>query len=130
MKKLIRLVLSAKSLIAMGVSTGNGDIRMTNAELFRKTFNLYATEVWAMSEQDFLRWLNSNTNASANAYSPKIRNLNEPTEKQVKYAKHLSEKAGHPLPQEYTKKAYSEFISKWKPIVDTTNNTTKGEKNG
>ena len=102
---------------------------MTNAELFKKTFNLYATEVWAMSEGDFLIWLNTNTNTSTNTYSTKIRNQNEPTEKQVKYAKHLSEKAGHPLPQEYTKKAYSDFISKWKPIVATNNNTMKDKKN-
>ena len=32
---------------------------MTNAELFKQTFNgLMATELWAMSEKDFLEWLN------------------------------------------------------------------------
>jgi len=32
---------------------------MTNADLFKAIFGLYATEVWAKSEQDFLEWLNS-----------------------------------------------------------------------
>jgi len=32
---------------------------MTNADKFKRTFGLYATEVWAMPEQDFLEWLNS-----------------------------------------------------------------------
>ena len=32
---------------------------MTNAEVFKKIFGLYATELWAMSEKDFLKWLNS-----------------------------------------------------------------------
>ena len=30
-----------------------------NAELFKQTFGLYATEVWAMKEADFLKWLNA-----------------------------------------------------------------------
>ena len=32
---------------------------MSNADMFTKTFGIYATELWAMSEQDFLEWLNS-----------------------------------------------------------------------
>lgn len=32
---------------------------MTNADLFKAIFGLYATEVWAKPEQDFLDWLNS-----------------------------------------------------------------------
>ena len=32
---------------------------MTNAEVFKKQFGLYATELWAMNEQDFLHWLNA-----------------------------------------------------------------------
>jgi len=31
---------------------------MTNAEKFRNVFGLYATEVWSMSEKEFLAWLN------------------------------------------------------------------------
>lgn len=30
-----------------------------NAELFKQTFDIYATEVWAMSESKFLEWLNA-----------------------------------------------------------------------
>ena len=32
---------------------------MTNAEKFKINFGLYATELWAMSEESFLSWLNS-----------------------------------------------------------------------
>ena len=32
---------------------------MNNAEKFKKQFNLYATELWAMSEENFVIWLNS-----------------------------------------------------------------------
>ena len=31
---------------------------MTNAEKFKEVFGVYATETWAMSESDFLLWLN------------------------------------------------------------------------
>lgn len=30
-----------------------------NAELFKQTFGIYASEVWAMSESKFLEWLNA-----------------------------------------------------------------------
>ena len=32
---------------------------MTNADTFKAEFGLYATEIWAMSEKEFLYWLNS-----------------------------------------------------------------------
>lgn len=32
---------------------------MNNAEKFMKVFGIYATELWAMSEKEFLEWLNS-----------------------------------------------------------------------
>jgi len=32
---------------------------MTNADKFKSLFDLYATELWAMSEKEFLEWLNS-----------------------------------------------------------------------
>lgn len=31
---------------------------MVNAEIFKQTFGIYATELWAMNEKDFLSWLN------------------------------------------------------------------------
>lgn len=31
---------------------------MNNAKRFKKTFGIYATEMWAMPEADFLEWLN------------------------------------------------------------------------
>ena len=30
---------------------------MTNGERFKSEFGIYATELWAMSEDDFLEWL-------------------------------------------------------------------------
>lgn len=32
---------------------------MKNADKFKTVFGLYATEVWSMSEGEFLKWLNS-----------------------------------------------------------------------
>lgn len=40
-----------------------------------------------------------------------------PTEKQIKYAEYLAQRMRQDLPKEYTKQAYSDFISKWKPAV-------------
>lgn len=31
----------------------------TNAEIFKQTFGIYATELWSMKEADFLKWLNA-----------------------------------------------------------------------
>ena len=36
---------------------------MTNAELFKKTFHIYATEMWSKPEQEFLDWLNAEVEA-------------------------------------------------------------------
>ena len=41
----------------------------------------------------------------------------KPTQKQIEYAKYLADRMCVELPTEFTKEAYSEFISKWKPIV-------------
>lgn len=43
--------------------------------------------------------------------------MNRPTEKQIKYAKYLAQRMRQELPKEFTKQAYSDFISKWKPAV-------------
>ena len=31
---------------------------MNNAQKFREVFGIYATEMWSMTEQQFLEWLN------------------------------------------------------------------------
>ena len=41
----------------------------------------------------------------------------KPTEKQISYAEYLAKRMCQELPKVYTKKAYSDFIEKWKPIV-------------
>ena len=40
-----------------------------------------------------------------------------PTDKQIKFAKYLAKRMNVSLPTDYTKQAYSDFISKWKPAV-------------
>ena len=49
---------------------------MTNAEKFKQLFGIYATELWAMSEEDFLKWLNTEAETkdwtSCNEGLPKI----------------------------------------------------------
>ena len=35
---------------------------MNNAEKFKQIFGIYATELWAMSEEEFIKWINSNFN--------------------------------------------------------------------
>ena len=32
-------------------------MNINNAEKFKKVFGIYATELWAMPEEDFLKWL-------------------------------------------------------------------------
>ena len=44
--------------------------------------------------------------------------MERPTEKQIQYAKYLSERMCEKLPSDFTKEAYSTFISQLKPIVD------------
>ena len=41
----------------------------------------------------------------------------KPTKKQIEYAQYLAQRMCQDLPKEYTKQAYSDFISKWKPAV-------------
>lgn len=45
-----------------------------------------------------------------------------PTEKQIEYAKYLAKRMCEELPKDFTKKAYSDFISHWKPIVQEEDN--------
>ena len=40
-----------------------------------------------------------------------------PTKRQIEYAEYLAQRMCQDLPKEYTKQAYSDFISKWKPAV-------------
>lgn len=40
---------------------------MTNAELFKATFNMYATEMWSKPEREFLTWLNDTADNKATA---------------------------------------------------------------
>lgn len=42
----------------------------------------------------------------------------KPTKKQIEYAKYLAQRMCQDVPKEFTKDAYSEFISKWKLVVE------------
>ena len=63
------LVLNAVALSKRNVNHGTSIariaavitevIRMTNADKFKHLFGIYATELWAMPESDFLEWLNA-----------------------------------------------------------------------
>ena len=43
--------------------------------------------------------------------------MTAPTEKQIEYARYLAQRMSQDLPKDFTKQAYSDFISKWKPAV-------------
>ena len=43
--------------------------------------------------------------------------MTTPTEKQIEYARYLSQRVCQDLPKDFTKKAYSDFISNLKPAV-------------
>ena len=49
---------------------------MTVADRFKQVFGVYATEIWALPEADFLKWLNSE--------APEIRiGIREMTNKEI-----------------------------------------------
>ena len=43
--------------------------------------------------------------------------MEKATDKQIAYATYLAKRMCQKLPKENTKKAYADFISKWKPAV-------------
>ena len=43
---------------------------MKNADKFKSIFGLYATEVWAMPEGEFLKWLNSECTETEQGWIP------------------------------------------------------------
>ena len=56
---------------------------MTNADKFKSLFGIYATELWAMSEKEFLEWLNSevsNRSEIPNSWIPCSERLPEEEE--------------------------------------------------
>ena len=43
---------------------------MKNADKFKTVFGLYATELWAMPEEEFLKWLNSESTETEQGWIP------------------------------------------------------------
>ncbi len=59
---------------------------MKNADLFQKTFGFYATELWAMSQGEFLAWLNSDQKTESTPESViKERAAIDAMEEKMKY---------------------------------------------
>lgn len=50
---------------------------MKNADKFKAVFGLYATELWSMSEEDFLKWLNSESTETEQRWIPCSERLPE-----------------------------------------------------
>lgn len=53
---------------------------MKNADKFKAVFGLYATELWAMPEGEFLRWLNSECTETEQRWIPVSKRLPEENE--------------------------------------------------
>ena len=53
---------------------------MENADKFKSVFGLYATELWAMSEEEFLKWLNSESTETEQRWIPCSERLPEEKE--------------------------------------------------
>ena len=50
---------------------------MKNADKFKAVFGLYATELWSMPEEEFLRWLNSESTETEQRWIPCSERLPE-----------------------------------------------------
>jgi len=50
---------------------------MKNADKFKSVFGLYATEVWAMPEGEFLKWLNSEYTETEQGWIPCSKGMPE-----------------------------------------------------
>lgn len=50
---------------------------MKNADKFKTVFGLYATELWAMPEGEFLKWLNSESTETEQRWIPCSERLPE-----------------------------------------------------
>lgn len=44
--------------VCVGKQPTSEEAWVSNAEIFERVFGMYATELWTMSEADFLKWLN------------------------------------------------------------------------
>lgn len=77
---------------------------MTNADKFKHLFGIYATELWAMPENDFLEWLNADAQ-------------DMPTEPERKNGEWIPEFDG-----KFTGGAYWFLCSKCKRIVPEVRN--------
>ena len=50
---------------------------MSNAEMFNKVFGIYATELWAKPEKEFLEWLNAETATTVCISLPPVLNSDD-----------------------------------------------------
>ena len=62
---------------------------MKNVDKFKAVFSLYATELWAMPEGEFLKWLNSESTETERQWIPCSRRLpDDLAEVNVTYVNH------------------------------------------
>jgi hypothetical protein len=57
--------IEGASGLVVVIARGQKGKKMNNAEKFREVFGMFATEVWAMPEDTFLKWLKSDTKSAS-----------------------------------------------------------------
>lgn len=82
---------------------------MTNADKFREIFGIYATELWAMPENEFLKWLNS---VFANDINVPNKNGRKATQKMMDYATAISNIVCEKMPDTDDFTTISAYISR------------------
>jgi len=87
---------------------------MNNSEKFTQVFEITVTELWAMTEKDFLVWLRSEY-AGNPVKNPVNNSGRKATQKMLDYAKVISEWVSEELPETDDFDAYHSYISRNKP---------------
>lgn len=82
---------------------------MTNADKFREIFGIYATELWAKPENEFLKWLNADF---ANDMNVAYKNGRKASWKMMDYAMAISNKVREKMPDTDNFATISAYISR------------------
>ena len=87
---------------------------MTNADKFKEVFDIYATELWAMPEADFLKWLNTDRKT-------------EPQTHEIRTNTHECVKDTHDKTENSSEKPNNSTISKMEQVDKDINVRSKDE---
>ena len=82
---------------------------MTNADKFREIFGIYATELWAKPESEFLKWLNADFAKDTNVARKSGRKA---TQKMMDYASDINEFVSEKMPNTDDFAIISAYISR------------------